>query len=401
MVTNHPTIAIDGTPLDPCNVFRPLTITHGRSGISYQPDAPTAEFEYLGPTAPGTIGQILTVEADYPDHDGALWVDNRFRWTDPGISWTGIARRSPRFIGPITGIEAVESLGTVGVYRVRATGALARLGVTPVSLTRPAETDTDRVAAILDAAGVDYQIDGPPGLTLAADTIDRDALAAVHQVCESAAGLFWQARDGRLHYGTMTHREGPAAHVLPCRVLEDGVSWVNDLEMVTNHVTVFHGPEDNQTQETHRDDASISMWGLRHVDVTTLAADAAEARLLALTILARRAQPWWRMPGVIVDNDALSLAEQRAVLDVDVSTGVFLPVNTVPDATPAEARAWTVEGWVEEWTEDGGHLTQLSVTDRGHGNVGAGLRTWAEVAAEDWQHWAEGTWLTQLVKVTP
>lgn len=391
------TVTAAGATLDPCDIARPLTITHGRSGIDTQPDAPVCEFTWLGPTIPFAVGDSLTVTDAYPSQ---TWTDAATLWADPGTTWAGWdGTESARFTGRVTAITATAFGASMTGWNIRATGTLAALGTLPVQLARPAETDTERVAAILAATGVPYRITGTPGMTLRADNIERDALSALHEVCASSAGLLWQDRDGTIAYGAADHRTGPPSWRIPCAVILDGQTWTRDLDAIINHVTAIWGPAESPTQETHDDPDSIATWGRRHADITTAATTAADARLVALTVLARRAQPWWRMPAALIDWQLTDPAEQVALLELEVSTGVLLPIAPEPVPGVAQPTAWTVEGWVESWTENGGRITQLAVSDRNRG-AGAGTRDWATVRdTGDWAAWTAGSWLDQLVKV--
>jgi len=372
VVTTFPwqvSVHVAGVALDTSIIPVPLEVTHGRSSGGTQPDAPVCSFLFDGPEPPGQEGDEVTV-ADWG---------------------------SPRFYGRIVSVEAFEFGGQIVRWQVRAVGGQARLGVTPVLLTRPAESDVARVQAIATAAGVIINVAGTPGVTLAADAIDRSALAALHQVCESSAGLIWQSRDGALWYGAADHREPEPVAVVPAGAILDGVKWRRDLDAIVNHVTVKWGPEGAQTQNTHRDDASITRWGLRHVDITTLCADQVNADQLALMVLARRKNPFWTMPGIVLPMDAMTAVDRESVQSLEVGTGVLLPIGLQPDRTPAPVAAWTVEGWQEQWDESG-HTLVLAVTDRARSSA-AGLRTWETAALGTWADWAAGSWLDQLVEV--
>jgi hypothetical protein len=270
-------------------------------------------------------------------------------------------------------------------------------------VARPQETDADRVTAIGQAAGLPITVVGAPGVTLAADNIDRDALSAVHEVCQSAGGLLWQARDGRLMYGTQYHRETPSSQVLPCHTIYDGISWRHSLDEVVNHVTIHWREADGDHQDTMSDTLSMGRHGQFHRDINTICATHHDASLLGALILARRKDPRWVMPGVMVAPPRCSAAELDALLSLDVSDGVVAPIEVNPAPTPGRDTQWTVEGWVEEWSGPPpyGWNIQLALSDR-LGADTSGLRDWAEVRdGGDWAHWAAGSWLEQLVKVSP
>jgi hypothetical protein len=121
----------------------------------------------------------------------------------------------------------------------------------------------------------------------------------------------------------------------------------------------------------------MAQWGERHVEFSTLCADADEAGILAMTILARRAQPFWAMPGVLVPYDDLGAADGATLMSLEVSDGVYAPVPTAPASVPAGLMQWAIEGWVEEWRDDG-HWLQLSLTDWARSSA-AMVRTYQSV----------------------
>jgi hypothetical protein len=391
------TLYVNGTPVDGSLVFLPITITHGRSSTYAQPDAPSIDFETWGPTPVCQVGDLIEFTAARPD---AVWRDPAAQWGDPEVTWAGatpettipppgaLAQTAVRFTGTVSSVTAVEAVGDVESWSVRAVGPLARLGRIKVSLDRPDETDSARVAAIAQDAGVVITILGNPSLTLAADSIDRDALAAIHEVCESTGGLFWQARNGDLFYGTANHRSGQVSDTLPAQTILDGIDWTQDTAQIVNHVTITWPSQPAQQspnahageteQETYSDPDSIAAWGQRHAEANTLCADADEAGLLALTILARRADPYWNMPGVLIPMMDLNPVPLKVVAGLEVSDGVLVPVDTNPTPTPAPVNQWAVEGWAEQWTEDGERWMQLALSDWARSSS-AILRDYGEV----------------------
>lgn len=385
--------------LDTCRVLRPMQITHGRARLDVQPDAPVLEFQWDGPDLPMSAGDPITVHASIPMWGPALYDDPTVPYDSPNHLWDGATVwEAPRFTGHITSPTAVESGGNIIGWQVRAVGRQARLGFTPIVADRPIESDTARVAAIAARAGVTIRIVGQPGPNLAADTIDTDALAALHQVCQSSGGILWQQPDGTLTYGSADHREQPVAAALPCQAILDGLSWDQTVDDIINHVTCTWGPENAQQQVTHRDDQSIARpWGLRHVDVRTICADESSSEQLGLLILARRAWPYWRTPDVIVAPEDLTDPDLRALHALDTSRLVVVPIPTEPGPTPSPPTIAVVEGWVETWNDDG-HWVQLALSDHARW-VATGLRTWATKRdGGTWADWATGSWLEQLIE---
>ena len=97
-------------------------------------------------------------------------------------------------------------------------------------------------------------------------------------------------------------------------------------------------------------------------EAETMVVDETQAEVLGLTILARRSQPFWSMPGIMIPFHELTNNEAAAVRGLEVSDGVLIPLPRVPGPTPSQVAQWAVEGWVEEWRADNLWM-QLSVTD--------------------------------------
>jgi hypothetical protein len=387
-------VLVAGVAVDPCRVPLPLSITHGRSTVASQPDAPECSWAWEGATPPGVLGDDVLVTIEDAGGAVAAWDEPAVAWDEPAVAWDGTGAGLVRFSGTIHRLTAAEDGGQVVGWQVSCIGHQATLAVRPVLLDRPQETDVARVLAIAAAAGVEVTIVGPGGLTLAADAIDTNALNALQQVASMSGGLVWQATDGALMYGTLGHRDAEyAAQVIRCVAIEDGIGWEDDLELVTNHVTLKFGAEGSQTEDTWRDDASITQWGMRHVDFATLAVDRSQAGVLGAAIVARRAQPYWRSPGVVLIPE--EPADDVAVGALEVSQLVALPIPYAPGPTPADVTLWFIEGWVEAWDVDG-RTVQLAASDATRSTTAA-VNDWAQVALNSWQVWAPWSWMTQLI----
>jgi hypothetical protein len=152
-----------------------------------------------------------------------------------------------------------------------------------------------------------------------------------------------------------------------------------------------------ERQETFSDTESMAQWGERHIEFSTLCNDADEASLLALTILARRAQPYWAMPGVLVPYEELSPAEVEAMQSLEVSVGILAPMPTGPGPVPSTLGQWAVEGWVEEWREDG-YWAQLSLSDWARSSSAA-IRLYSELLLLTYAEAVVKTYRELLVEV--
>lgn len=392
-----------GVLLDPSKVALPLTVTHGRIDVGTQPEAPTMSFEYWDPVCPFGLGDEVRMETA-PDRlslPTVTWNSPIVTWNSPLFDWNGGLALSTapetRFVGRVTGLGAVEALGDVVAWKVEATGRLASLG--RVDIMRPAESDVDRVQAIAIAAGFNINVAGTSALTLRADTITRDALSALHEVCASSGGLLWQDRDGEVWYGTSNHRANiPPEHHLFAWIIEDGVAWAQTEAPIINHVVVTFGPDpDTRTQNTYSDPDSIARWGRRTAEVDTLLEDENGADALGAAILARRKDPYWVSPGPLVLPTDGGEAETLAVNALRVGDPVLVPIPPEPGKT-GRPYTWTVEGWQEVYATPGVQELTVALSDRERWGA-SGLRSWATVAQDTWAHWAAGTWFNMMVEV--
>lgn len=394
-------LTIAGQEMDIGNVPVPLTITHGRSSAATQPDAPDCQFSWLHIDPPGAIGDTVVVSASLLD-SGLTWIydaPNNYMYDSPDYVWDNAWTLDvgPRFVGRMSGLAAREVDGRIVEWAVRCVGEQGTIARLDVLADRPAETDVARVQAIAAAAGFPITIDGTPGLTLAADTLDRgSALDAIQEICESSGGLVWQDKAGRMHYGTADHRQADPTWTLSAGAIVDGLQWRSDIESLINHITLRWGPEGAQSEHTISEAGSMAMpWGKRHVDVTTLAATQADADQLGALILARRAWPFWLMDTVMADGRHADRPDTITLTHIDVGTIILIPAPTEPDTTPSEWTAWVVEGWTETATESGAEL-QLSVSDAARWGQ-TRLRTWQEARGYTWAQEAAGTWLDALI----
>lgn len=146
-----------------------------------------------------------------------------------------------------------------------------------------------------------------------------------------------------------------------------------------------------------KDAASVSKWGTRNLRVETIVLDEANANILGLLILARRSQPYWVMPGVLIPYEDVNDSQFAALQQLEVSTGVLVPINSSPSGTPAPTDEWAVEGFVEEWRQDG-YWMQLALSDWARTSVSV-IKSWQYVKDHlTWQQATAKTWLGQIVE---
>ena len=394
-----PVITVAGEVLDSSNVGLPLKIQHGRSGTSSQPDAPVATFIWADPVLPFTMGAEVVITLELPAVGTyATWGSSSAVWGDILTTWDGSTLTSTtRFTGNVVALVANELDGDVYEWEITAKGVQARLGFNQIDISRPAETDIERVQAIGQAAGVPVTVIGTDATPLLADTIFKSALSALHELAGWTGGLVAQDRDGNMVYGTPGHRAIPPVAVLPAKAILDGVVWETTADDVLNHIVVKFG--DPETQNTYTDTDSQQTWGYRHVEISTKIADGAAADVFGNTVLIRHRQPFYTMSQLLVSSEDITKEQHWTVNALGVSAGVILPIEVTP-APISNVAVWTVEGWEETWNDPGIQRFQVAVSDRARWGSYV-LRTWEQMAVEDWQHWLDnGTWLDLMASTT-
>lgn len=396
----RPSVLLNGVEVDPSKVVMPITIKHGRSSPDRQPDSPQATLIFKGVQWAPVLGDLIEVRANIVGVDPAEYDDPTVLYDDPRVTYDGRwVAGIHRFHGTVTDAEVAEWGGYPGHVRVTAVSLQADLGRVGVVLDRPAESDVARVQAIATAAATPITVVGNPGPTLAPDTIDKDALGALHEVCESTGGIVWSHTNGELMYGTGDHRaiEDPVT-AIGAHAIISGLQWDSTVTDLVNKVTVTWGPENAQTQKTVQDDTSIAIYGERWVKVSTMLESEEDALYLAALIMARRSFPYWWMSDIVMDSEHVNgdVEAMTSALLLRVGDAVYLPIP--PDPSPAGLLAeWSVEGWQEEWPESSHLILQFAISDRARW-VLTKIRTWGEVEPNTWQDELErGTWIDCLI----
>lgn len=361
-----PTITVGGVEV-PCDVVAlPLTITHGRSSLTSQPDPPSLDMLVIG-KVPWKRNDPITV-------------------TVGGF---------PRFSGFISGLD-VEYVGQGFATKVKGTGWQAKGGAVKPSIPpRPPEDDVARVSAWLDVFRAsfgpwDFRILGRPTANLVGQDVDGGStvLDLVQDVCESTGALLWQSKDGVLTYGSASHRTGDDVAVSmfidECDVL-DGIRWVNDGGALVNTAKIRYGSPDADPRAEYiaTDPTSIALEGPKEVLIDSLLAEEEDALILGNIILFRRAKSYWSLPGgILVRTKEMRIGEYLTLLDLEVSDRVMVRVSRDP-AAPENLVEWVVEGWTEEWVAEAGelhHTMLFSLSDRQRFGL-TGIRTVGELAA--------------------
>jgi hypothetical protein len=367
MVTPTPVVSVAGAEVPCSGIMIPLTITHGRSSVTSQPDAPTLDMTVVG-RVPWQRNDPITVTVD------------------------GSARFSG-FVDTLT----TDYVGGEFVTHVSGVGWLAKAGaVRPSIPPRLEEDDVARATAYLSVyrdafPAHGFQVKGTATVRFVGQDVDggHTVLALMQDVCDSTGALLWQAKDGTLVYGTASHRTRPSGgagallYIDECDIA-DGVQWVKGGAMLVNRARIAYGPVvDTRTVYEAVDSPSVAAEGPKDVRVDSLLASEADAILLGNLILYRRAKPYWTLPGaVVVYASDMPAADYATLLSLDVSDLVLVRVSRDPQA-PENLVEWVIEGWVEQWDagDDGlAHTMRLSLSDRARFGVSA-IRTVGELAA--------------------
>jgi hypothetical protein len=377
-----PTISVNGLAVDCQFILLPVQILHGRSEFNVQPQAPSLSFSIIGPV-PWKRNDAVTV-------------------TLLGFS---------RFQGYITGMTATYREDQF-VTDVECVGWQARGGtIYPSWPPMPVEDDVTRAQRYLSVFSSSFppwigSVRGTETTDLVAQDVDggSDVLSRLWDVCKSTGALLFQNRDGNLVYGTASHRTavGLSYYIDNCDIL-DGVQWVNDGATLVNKVTVKYGPlvalrkvsvhttdgipvvspYADRYEYVETDAPSIALEGPKDVSVDSLIQSEQDAVLFAKLILFRRVTPYWALPGgIVVNSDDMDDPAYDGLLKLDISDAVMVKLSREPEA-PENLVEWIVEGWVEEWNEQGGHLVhtmKMALSDRQRFGL-TGIRTVAELAA--------------------
>lgn len=330
-----------GETIDITCLIEEVAIRHGRAETTGQPEASTATLD-------------LSLDTDTDDLPDGLDVSSRITVTTtiPGLA-------STRFDGVVTDVhvgweDAGEETPELPVVQVIATGDLGELGRRVVGeAPYPQEPDGARVARILSASGIQTDpayVDAGTVQVLARDVDAQPALALAQSVAQSAGGVLWQTRAGRVQYADAAHRKGAQAQLRldACDILVTPV-WLRNIDGFVNDVTVTYGvaPEGGQAP-TYREEntKSKTRFGRFEASLSTVLAELADAQSLAGLLLARNSSPVWVLSALPVHVAGLDAADTTVLLSMDVHD--LLEVTGLPSvgSVPTGTSLW-VEGWTE------------------------------------------------------
>lgn len=345
-----------GTPEDITCLIDEMTINHGRSDTTAQPEPSSATVNFtVGPGAP--LPAVL---------DMGAWV--KAETTVAGMTFT-------RFIGRVTDLsvnwdDAGEHTPDNGAGQLTAIGGLADYGRRVIGdAPFPQELDGARIARVFSVAGLvlDPTYSDPGTVQVIPRDVDRRAaLEVARDTANSAGGLIWTTRDGLIRYADSEHRRGTTVQLDldACDVLVTP-TWVRNLDGLVNEVSMTYGvaPASGGDPPNHHaiNEASQGRYGVYDYSVTVELATLADATAATSLILAQNGAPVWLLQELPLDVAGLTVTETQTLLGLEMHA--LLRVGGLPETgqTPTNIAAW-LEGWTERLAF-GEHEITLAVSD--------------------------------------
>lgn len=126
------------------------------------------------------------------------------------------------------------------------------------------------------------------------------------------------------------------------------------------------------------DDLSVAVEGYREVVIDSQLHEVGDAEALGRYILRWHATPTWILPGVLLLADELDAQAFAALMALEVSDEVTLPLFRDPERPSVGSMEWAVEGWTETWDANG-HRILLAVSNKGSlGYVSGWMDGWTD-----------------------
>jgi len=373
-ITNHvDSVIIGGVNVDLSEVEWSLTVDHGRNDVTQAPQPSGAQFTTLGAaTIIGGISSSLTV-----------------------TSW-GVLR----FTGTITDIQITHLYSPSGAYQARVTyqaqGNFSKLGLLNVGAAGFAEETVDlRTSEIMDETGLAYSANMDPLqvlLPIAATTDPLPALTLLSNICSQTGATMADLPDGTIliesysrrgydyNPATWAYVTGPwsdyslynwddvytasAAAPIPVTLTDNTVIfepvWRNNILAVVNRAIVAYGTNSPQDVILAEDAASQATHGLRATVLPTQLSDPLDAYNRAGAIITAQSEPRYDLQQIQIFVDLLTTPQRTAILGL--ITGNRVQINGLPTPAPLTQYLGIVEGWSEQYTEQG-HVLTLSLSD--------------------------------------
>lgn len=349
-------ILIAGAQVDPGLVIADVAIRSGRSRADDGVSPASCTIELLSPTPGGQAALI-------------------------GDDLQVLVNAAPRFTGRICELDSASSPDDpqASTYTVVGIGPLARLARVLIAMPLPAGSAADRAQAVFDLCGLPCLIEGGDTIQLAPYGADGDPPAGADQIIGAIASdagaiiadqgsgiVLIQFLDSRLGHDQF-HPDPADTHV--------DLDWemTDDL---TNHAEVqwLGGTV------TSEDAASVARYDRHSVSLNTGLGDISSATRRSNSIVARLAQPAWRL-GDVKTWDAGILGH---------SVGALVQITPLPPSSPvADPWVGVLEGWIDSYqpSTDGVIIGSwdLAIGDLLHS---AETLTWAGVDPAELQ-WAQ------------
>ena len=355
--TPNPAVLIDGVSYtgDTLNGVR---ITTGRTSVDDQPRAGYCTIDLI------TFGNnIPIVEID---HSVQVEIDDTTG--TPVVIFAG-------FVSDIA--RTIDSYGAVGFATkttITGVGSLARLNRRLVGDTGfSKEFDGTRIYNIISQATAERWQDTPAGVTWA--TVDptltwatynpylgnidtpgdyeivaysdgaTNAFNLAGQVANSARGILYEGRDGRLNYDDASHRVNEVSTngftTIPTNViLASNLSTVERMSDLANDITVIYK---NGQSESDTNAGSISEYGQLAVSVTTLLEETSAALAVLDLYLTTRGYPRRSLSSITIPLQLDSMTNILRDDLIEVYNGMPLEINP-PDTIYENNFAGFVEG---------------------------------------------------------
>jgi hypothetical protein len=370
-------VVLDGSPILPGNVAAPVKVTRGRSSVTQQFDAGTAELTLLHGSA--SVGQLVQIRA------GGL----------------------PRLTGRVTDVKRdIRGRSNVTIAGAMALLGSARLGSEPWP-SEPLNWRIFRLGAASEAAGVFLEpmavlgfADLSASATVAGIDLDSASPLDVWQELAARTGcLFWEAADGATVWEYPLHRETNFIHAVaipPEAVSAVGLQWQTAIGDVVNMANVRWSEQGTMRDALATDPVSFAEWGPRSVGFDSLWTSSTVALSHANRIVTRWSVPRSHVGSVTILRERCSPDLWHEILRIDISDPVILPLTDEPSALMPNT-VWIVEG-LSESISGGDHEITLTVSPGAR--WGLKRLRWKDWLPMSWSQLAAKTWMQRMETTT-
>ena len=308
---------------------------------------------------------IVTIVVDNSDREFDPLYENGpyFGQLVPRRSVRVSANDLPVFVGFIDDFDIQYEPGKQSVVQIQVSDAFSVLANSGLEeFTPESELSGDRIITVLDRPEVDWPIelrDIDPGNSVMLDTDVAEGtgtLEYLQLVSDSEFGTLFLAKDGKIAY-----RERNAIPNIPNIVFSDEIVAGEYIGIQFADVNIVYGSEnlynrialenaDLFPEQAYAEDVDSQIfYGPRLLSKSgLLVQDPAQLEFLAEFLLARYKEPQYRFETVTVVMDTLTLANQDAVLDLEI--GDIVLVRFEPsDIPPAIEQYCRIIGVNHDW----------------------------------------------------